>query len=122
MSDIRICGYCQERIRGRSDKKFCNDVCRNAYNNRLNGAVNSAIREVNSKLKRNRRILERLFPLDSPFIKISKQALLNRGFQLCFHTHMNLSPKGSVYYFCYEYGYTLLGEDVVVVKKTGWTD
>jgi hypothetical protein len=117
MADFRTCGFCRERIRGRSDKKFCNDVCRNAFNNRLNGELNASIRAVNSKLKRNRRVLESLLPDGSPFIKLKKQALLNRGFHLNYQTHTRLSPQGSLYSFCYEYGYTLIGDDVVVVRK-----
>ena len=117
MGQPRICAYCQEKIRGRSDKKFCNDGCRNSFNNRLNGEVNAAIREINSKLRRNRRVLESLLPSEKPFVKIKKQALLNKGFQLNYLTHTRVSPKGSVYCFCYEYGYTSIGDDVVVVRK-----
>lgn len=29
------CLECGEKIVGRADKKFCNDYCRNAYNNNL---------------------------------------------------------------------------------------
>jgi hypothetical protein len=117
MGDSRICGFCQERIRGRSDKKFCNDVCRNAFNNRINGELNASIRAINSKLKRNRRVLESLLPVDIPFVKLKKQVLLNKGFQMNYLTHARLSPKGSVYSFCYEYGYTTIGDEVVVVRK-----
>lgn len=118
MGQLRICAYCHDKIRGRSDKKFCNDGCRNSFNNRLNGEVNASIREINSKLRKNRRVLESILPPDTPFIKLKKQALLNKGFQLNFQTHTRISAKGSVYSFCYEYGYTSIGEDVVVVKKS----
>jgi hypothetical protein len=117
MGDARVCGYCLERIRGRSDKKFCNDACRNSFNNRLNGELNASIRAINSKLKRNRGILKSLLPEDTPFIKLKIQALFKKGFLLNYHTHSLQSPKGSVYFFCYEYGYTTKGDDVVVLKK-----
>ncbi len=118
MTDQRTCAYCRERIRGRSDKKFCNDTCRNAFNNRLNSELNSSIREINSKLKRNRRILEGLLKGDEPFVKVPKEALLNKGFQLSYQTHTLQSAKGSLYHFCYDYGYTLMGGEAVVVKSS----
>ena len=117
MADQRTCAYCRERIRGRSDKKFCNDTCRNAFNNRLNSELNSSIREINSKLKRNRRILEGLLKGDEPFVKVPKEALLNKGFQLSYQTHTRKSSKGSLYHFCYDYGYTMMGEEAVVVRE-----
>jgi hypothetical protein len=119
MTDQRTCAYCRERIRGRSDKKFCNDTCRNAFNNRLNSELNSSIREINSKLKRNRRILEGLLKGDAPFVKVRKEALLNKGFQLSYQTHTRKSSKGSLYHFCYDYGYTIMGEEAVVVRAGG---
>jgi predicted metal-dependent RNase len=117
MAEVRKCGYCDERIRGRSDKKFCNDVCRNAFNNRVNGELNASIRSINSKLKKNRRVLESLLPKNVPFIQLKTQTLLQKGFLMNYFTHTLQSPKGSIYFFCYDYGYTSKGEDVVLVKK-----
>lgn len=117
MGEVRFCGYCREKISGRSDKKFCNDTCRNTYNNQINGEINNIIREVNNKLKRNRRVLESLLPANEPFVKLKKQALLNKGFELNYLTHTRQSTKGSVYCFCYEYGYTTVGGEVVIVRQ-----
>ena len=39
----RLCGVCTRPLRGRSDKKFCNDYCRNTFNNRKKIKSNSAV-------------------------------------------------------------------------------
>ena len=54
------CIACNKIIRGRSDKKFCNDYCRNAYNNQIKSPTNNLIRNTNNRLSKNRRILERI--------------------------------------------------------------
>jgi predicted nucleic acid-binding Zn ribbon protein len=51
------CLECGEKIIGRSDKKFCNDACRNAYNNKQNKDSNNLMRNINNKLRKNYRIL-----------------------------------------------------------------
>ena len=52
------CLYCDKTLNGRADKKFCNDYCRNAYNNQLKSANSPIIRNINNALVKNRRILE----------------------------------------------------------------
>ena len=38
---------CQTPLIGRIDKKFCNDMCRNSYNNNINKDANEYVRKVN---------------------------------------------------------------------------
>lgn len=58
------CLECGEKIVGRADKKFCNDYCRNAYNNNLHKDSKNLIRNINNKLKKNYKILSELNPED----------------------------------------------------------
>ncbi|MHA6698039.1 hypothetical protein [Chryseobacterium sp. A321] len=51
------CLECGERLVGRSDKKFCNDSCRNTYNNKNNKDTSNLMRSINSQLRRNYKIL-----------------------------------------------------------------
>jgi len=32
---LRHCRHCSKPVKGRTDKKFCSDGCRNAYNNAM---------------------------------------------------------------------------------------
>jgi len=43
----RLCLDCGEAIRGRADKKFCNDQCRSNYNNQLNNDSHNLVRNTN---------------------------------------------------------------------------
>ena len=72
---------------------------------------------MNSILKSNRRILEKLLDTDAPHVQLPRTELLDKGFQLNYLTNMVSSSKGSRYFFCYEYGVTLKGEDVLIVKR-----
>ena len=92
-------------MRGRTDKKFCDDYCRNTFNNRLNSGSNNLIRNVNNALRKNRRILEELMHTDDQAIKVSREKLIVQGFQFRYQTHIYTTQKGSCYHFCYEYGY-----------------
>ncbi|MCU0339986.1 MAG: hypothetical protein MUE30_08880 [Spirosomaceae bacterium] len=112
----KTCLECGEKIIGRSDKKFCSDLCRNAYNNRLNADANNLVRNINNALRKNRRILEQACHEDDK-AKISKNALMREGFDFAYFTHIRPTQKGSTYYFVYEYGYLALDNDLFLVVK-----
>ena len=114
MSDKKVCLACGEIINGRSDKKFCSDQCRNAYNNELNSDANNYVRVINNALRKNRRVLSEVLG-ENDKIKISKEKLNSKGFSFNFYTSMFQSKTGNTYYFCYEYGYMILEADFVLV-------
>jgi len=112
----RFCLDCDTALLGRADKKFCDDQCRSNYNNRLKAGDYSFINLVNQILKKNRKILKSQNPESK--IKIKRDTLLSKGFDFNFHTYTYTTKKGSVYFFCYEYGYLVLGnEEVLLVKR-----
>ena len=105
----RICLECNQVINGRSDKKFCSDLCRNAYNNKMNNDSNKTVRNINNILRRNRKILQELNPNDKA--KIHKSKLVDKGFDFNYFTSVYKTQKGTIYHFCYEYGYLMLEDD-----------
>jgi hypothetical protein len=42
------CLACDKPLKGRTDKKFCDDYCRNNYNNQLKAAKNNVVRNINN--------------------------------------------------------------------------
>jgi hypothetical protein len=116
-SQLRICLECKKTVRGRLDKKFCDDYCRNAYNNRQNSDINNFVRNVNNSLRKNRRILESVLKPKDDLGKCPRQQLADLGFDFRYHTHQYLNKKGQTYNFCYEYGYLPLENNVVLVVK-----
>jgi hypothetical protein len=113
----RTCPTCGNTIRGRSDKKFCDDSCRSNYNNQFKSEENDCIRDINGALKKNRKILRELLSGATAIIKTTRENLLERGFRFRYFTHTYTNKKGSVYFFCYDYGYLPLDKDLFLIVK-----
>jgi hypothetical protein len=110
------CLECDEVLIGRVDKKFCNDQCRNSFNNRVNKDANDYVRKVNVILRKNRRILTGLMNGDKG--KATKEQLLLNGFNFYYYTNIYTTKQGKTYYFIYELGYLELeDEQYALVKK-----
>ncbi len=112
----KTCLACDKKLSGRADKKFCNDYCRNSYNNGMKAANSPIIRNINNALIKNRRILQSLLG-EEEMAKKPKEKLLNQGFQFKYTTHTYTNKKGNTYFFCYEYGYLPLEHDWYLVVR-----
>jgi len=121
--NIKSCLHCNRPLHGRADKKYCDDACRNNYNNMQKHLVDcyAHIQIINKQLLRNRKILASLIPTDLATATISRDKLLKMGFVFAYHTHMFTNSKGSVYYYCYDFGYLSLENNwyLLVRKKAG---
>lgn len=98
----RNCLKCKTPIRGRSDKKFCTDGCRNRYNYKLSKNTNHFVRGINQKLRKNRIILTKINITGQT--SVTKEILIERGYDFNYHTHIYTDLSGRIYYFCYEQG------------------
>jgi len=114
---VKNCLACNKKLQGRADKKFCNDYCRNNYNNSLKSVNSNVVRNINNVLQKNRRILEGVLGAEG-MMKVMKEKLAEQGFNFKYITHTYTNKKGNVYFFIYEYGYLPLeGDWVLVVKR-----
>ena len=111
------CLTCNKPLKGRTDKKFCDDYCRNGYNNQLKAGDNNFVRNINNTLRKNRRILEALLPINEEMAKANKDKLLHKEFQFKYITHTYTNKKGNTYFFCYEYGYLPLENDWFLIVR-----
>lgn len=116
-TEKRRCLECGTKLVGRSDQKYCSDMCRNSYNNKISSEVNNFVRNINSILRRNRKILLNLNPRGKVKLPLSK--LTAAGLDFNYFTNIYITKSGNTYYFCYEQGYLLLEDDYValVVKQ-----
>ncbi len=113
---MKNCLECGEKIVGREDKKFCNDGCRNAFNNRLNKDANNYRRTIHNLLRKNYRILCELNPKGKS--KTTKARLHYYGFDFTLLTELRTTEKGNIYYFVYDQGYRPTeNEGYMLVKK-----
>lgn len=94
---------CGEPVKGRSDKKFCSDYCRNSYNNKINRESKNLIRNVNNRLKKNYRTLTELNSKGKT--KVLKHTLIQRNFDFSLFTSIYTTRAGSTYRYVYDQGY-----------------
>lgn len=123
LAEKRACFTCGKPLKGRIDKKFCDDYCRNNYNNqqKAKGSHSSLVRNINNALLKNRKILESVLPDREETAKANKDKLLRLGFQFKYLTHAYTTKTGKAYYYCYDYGYLPLDNDwyLIVRNKEG---
>lgn len=110
------CLECGAEIKGRVDKKYCSDYCRNAYNNQLNKDSKNLVRNINNRLRKNYRILDS-FKLNEGKTRTTKTRLMDRGFDFDYITNLYTTKKGSTYYFVYDLGYLPLKHDYYMIVK-----
>jgi hypothetical protein len=114
------CLHCNNPLRGRIDKKFCDDYCRNTYNNqqKTKEIYSPLVRSINNVLLRNRRLLDSLLSDGQETTKASGEKLMELGFQFKYFTHLHKTRQGKTYHYCYDRGYLPLENDwFLVVRK-----
>lgn len=100
---VKTCRECGRGLKGRSDKKYCDTVCRNKFNNRSQSVESRYVRNVNSILINNRKILRSF--LEKGIEKVHLKLLSSIGFDFNHFTTIQRSQDKELYY-CYELGYT----------------
>jgi hypothetical protein len=111
----RICIACHKKLRGRADKRYCDERCRNAYNNNRN-LLERPIKDINYILRRNRKILENELNKKSAQRKTTRSRLARLGFSFTYFTHF-FSIDGNTWHFTYEYGYRAGDNDEILLVK-----
>ena len=110
------CLECGEKIVGRADKKFCDDACRNSFNNKQNSDSTNFMRNVNNKLRKNFRILSSINKEGKT--KTTKTKLTSKGFDFDYLTQVVVYKNGAEYKFVYNQGYKFLEDDwILLVRK-----
>ena len=93
----KTCMECGESFKGRADKKFCSDMCRNSHNNKLNSDTNNYVRNLNNILRRNRRILEEFTPVETA--KATRNKLNEKGFNFNYFTNTLIAVDFFIFRF-----------------------
>lgn len=118
--NARTCLACERALKGRSDKKFCNDYCRNNYNNvqKAKNNYSPAIRNINNALLKNRKVLGAVLAGGEETARADREKLLELGFRFKYITHTYTTKTGREYYYCYDYGYLPLDNDRFLIVRT----
>ncbi len=107
------CPACGKPIKGRSDKKFCDDQCRNTFNSKIKRESEQTIIEINKILRYNRKILKQFNPEGKTTIRRDYLEKLNFDFR--YHTHTFTTKANNQYKFCYEYGYFEIDHEKILI-------
>ena len=111
----KLCPECGEKIIGRTDKKFCTDYCRNAYNNKINKDSKNLIRNTNNRLRKNYKILSELNTTGKT--KVTRTKIYNNGFDFNVFTSIYTTKTGNTYYYIYDQGYLGLEKEFYLLIK-----
>ena len=113
--ETRKCLECDEVVKGRIDKKFCSDYCRNSYNNRVNKDSKNLIRNINNRLRKNHKILSELNLTGKT--KVTRTKLYDKGFDFQFFTSIYKTKTGNTYFYIYNEGYLPLENETFLLIK-----
>lgn len=110
---MRKCLFCGNILNGRSDKRFCDDNCRNNYHYKLIKDKNDKIKSINKILHDNRNIL-RSFRKETKTV-INKQELINANFSFDYFTGIYKTRKNSTFYIIYDEAYCYIDESKLLI-------
>jgi len=113
--ELRQCLECGNPVKGRIDKKFCGDYCRNSYNNKINKDSKNLIRNINNRLRKNYKILSDLNLLGKT--KVPRTRLYDKGFDFQLFTSMYKTKTGNTYFYIYDQGYLSLENEMYLLIR-----
>ena len=109
------CLNCQEKLTGRSDKKFCNEACKNEHNNRASGVRKRAAgTDLYSSIKKNREVLAGLFA--NGIREIKARDLECFGFSFKSISGVEVPDDGALLLLCVDFGLLPQGSTFRIVK------
>lgn len=111
------CLTCGHVLRGRTDKKFCDDYCRSAFNNKKYVLEKGFVKRVNYLLLKNRRILASYLANAKETEMVHKELLHHQGFHFSYFTHTTINKEGNTYYCCYDHAYHIVSEEELQICK-----
>jgi len=119
-SNDPACEECGTAIKGRVDKRFCDDACRASFNNRRRQLVSADdpdfVREIPKIILSNYRILKRLNP--GKTVTVQRKEMERLGFNFRFNTSFYKTAEGDIYSFCFDQGYLpIKGERALLVVQ-----
>ena len=107
------CLYCEEKLTGRVDKKYCTAYCKSAYHYQKNKAgEENLFKKIDTQLKTNRRLLKNHNKAGKSTIR--RITLEKEGFLPKYFTHYWRAKNRNLYLSCYEYGFMETTENGVV--------
>lgn len=115
IGEIKNCLFCGKELIGRSDKKFCDDGCRNNYGYQRNKCDKDIVNKINKSLLYNRNVLKSIAKHGKKIVRV--QILVNNNFNFDVMTGIYKTCKHHEYKLLYDYAYRYINDDEVLVLK-----
>ncbi len=116
-----LCLYCKQPVFGRSDKKFCDDGCRNRFHaqaqRKRQWSEPSFIGKINRTLMRNRKLMAQSIPRHQKNVVVLRTTLEEKGFNFKYFTSI-LQTQNGAYHYCYEFGWLTIAPNKVLIVRT----
>jgi hypothetical protein len=116
MQDNRKCLLCNKPLIGRADKKFCDETCRNTFNNKITSQSRLGMRSAQSILSRNRKILHDLLGNETRK-SVNLSILLSKGYHFDYLTCVKKSQSGELSKYCFEFGLRELDNEIILIER-----
>jgi predicted nucleic acid-binding Zn ribbon protein len=100
---MATCRECGAGIYGRSDKVFCGDACRNAFNNNKRSKRDREAAIINRILIKNKNILQSIVSQGRRNCK--REELQAMGFNFNYATSFMIKEGGKIIVSCYNFSY-----------------
>ena len=115
----RICAVCGTGIRGRSDKRFCSQSCKNKFHSKAKSDQPAIVKQINQMLYKNHKIIAAVFAGESKQkLKVPRILLEKMGFYFNYHTGIYRNNQGKLYHYIYDYAWmTFSDAEILLVKK-----
>lgn len=111
------CPQCGKPLHGRSDKKFCDSTCKNAFNFAQRRDTRNEVKEIDGYLHRNREILATLMG-ESKKEMFDRAVLTRAKFRWEYMTSIYKNKQGKWYHLVYDYAWMEFSDQqVLVVRK-----
>lgn len=108
------CLECNNKLSGRSDKKFCSNYCRATFHNRKSALDFKEIKTINKILKKNRQLL--YDKMNSEKLEFTLKEMEEKGFNFHYLTSYCEIKSDLFCKFCYEIGYLPIGKNRFKIK------
>ena len=102
-ADVVHCLECGEPLYGRSDKKFCNSLCRNAWHGHIRSASRLSRHSTLAGISGNYAILENLLKINKTSCPMD--SLISMGFHPELVTHAGEKRGRHTEYRCFDIAY-----------------
>lgn len=118
LMEVRKCQECGAKLVGRTDQKYCDQMCRTSANNRRRSeqlkSQPECIITIQKTLLNNYRILNDLRKRGEQFSKLYLQDL---GFSFRHMTSV-IDQGGTILYYCFNQPYILSEEKLILFGET----